>query len=78
MTAATLKQIAAAAAIEKRAIHMVSSSLAGSIGFHRGPDGKPLITPSAFRDSAARRPMMRVLEDYDLKAEHLVSSPRDK
>jgi hypothetical protein len=78
MTAATLKQIAAAAAIEKRAIHMVSSSLAGFIGFHGGPDRKPLTTPSAFRGSAGRRPRMRVLEDYDLKAERLVSSPRDK
>ncbi|HEY5609178.1 MAG TPA: hypothetical protein VIM38_12675 [Alphaproteobacteria bacterium] len=78
MTAATLKQIAAAAAIEKRAIHMVSSSLAGSIGFHCRPNGKPLTTQSAFRGSAARRPMMRVLEEYDLKAERLVSSPRDK
>ena len=35
MTAATLKQTAAAEAIEKKAIHMVPSSIAGSAEFHR-------------------------------------------
>jgi hypothetical protein len=35
MTAATLRQTAAAEAIEKKAIHMVPSSIAGSIEFHR-------------------------------------------
>jgi hypothetical protein len=36
MTAATLRQIAAAEAIEKKAIHMVPSSYRG---FHRVPSG---------------------------------------
>jgi hypothetical protein len=35
MTAPTLRQTAAAEAIEKKAIHMVPSSIAGSIEFHR-------------------------------------------
>src|SRR5437016_3171378 len=35
MTAATLKQTAAAEAIEKQAIHMMPSPIAGSTKFHR-------------------------------------------
>jgi len=52
MIAATLRQTAAAEAIEKKAIHIMPSSIAGSVEFHRVPsgsmaflDGKPLTTP---------------------------------
>ncbi len=48
MTAATLRQTAAAEAIEKKAIHIMPSSIAGfpssSIGLHGLLDGNPLTT----------------------------------
>jgi len=55
MTAATLRQIAAAEAIEKKAIHMGPSSYRGfplsSIGLHGVLEGKPLTTRRPVRGS---------------------------
>jgi hypothetical protein len=53
MTAATLRQMAAAAAIENRAIHMLRSSLAGSIGFAKAKRRRQAA------DNAIRRPLFR-------------------